>query len=221
MKNAFTLAEVLVTLGIIGVVAAMTLPVLINQSKGKELQIAFLKAYSTLQNTLQRMSSEEGQIINAANYPNNTFMSVFKKYLLVAKDCGSFNCISGDVVSGEAHRISKNYFTYNNSTLQINYLDDGQILINDGMLIAVENLGSDVLYISVDVNGNKKKPNRWGHDLFTFQVMDDGKLLPMGAEGTTFSAQTYCSLNSSNKINGIGCTHKALTNKNYFQNLPK
>lgn len=45
-KNAFTLAEVLITLGIIGVVAAMTLPALINKTKNKELHTAFLKTYS-------------------------------------------------------------------------------------------------------------------------------------------------------------------------------
>ena len=37
MKKAFTLAEVLITLGIIGVVAAMTLPALIQQNRNKEL----------------------------------------------------------------------------------------------------------------------------------------------------------------------------------------
>ena len=36
MKKAFTLAEVLITLGIIGVVAAITLPSVINNTKNKE-----------------------------------------------------------------------------------------------------------------------------------------------------------------------------------------
>ena len=43
MKKAFTLAEVLITLGIIGVVVAMTLPALINKTRNKELHTAFLK----------------------------------------------------------------------------------------------------------------------------------------------------------------------------------
>lgn len=37
-KYAFTLAEVLITLGIIGVVAAMTLPSLVNRTRQKELK---------------------------------------------------------------------------------------------------------------------------------------------------------------------------------------
>ena len=47
-RNGFTLAEILITLGIIGVVAAMTMPVLFNKTQNKELQTAFLKTYSEL-----------------------------------------------------------------------------------------------------------------------------------------------------------------------------
>lgn len=47
-QKAFTLAEVLITLGIIGVVAAMTLPTVINNTKNKELETAFKKTYSQL-----------------------------------------------------------------------------------------------------------------------------------------------------------------------------
>ena len=46
--NAFTLAEVLITLGIIGVVAAMTMPTLINQTNGAQYKAAYKKALSAL-----------------------------------------------------------------------------------------------------------------------------------------------------------------------------
>ena len=46
-KNAFTLAEVLITLGIIGVVAAMTMPSLIASHKEKETVSKLKKVYST------------------------------------------------------------------------------------------------------------------------------------------------------------------------------
>lgn len=42
-KNAFTLAEVLITLGIIGVVAAMTIPTLMNKTNDAELKSAYKK----------------------------------------------------------------------------------------------------------------------------------------------------------------------------------
>ena len=61
---AFTLAEVLITLGIIGVVAAMTLPTLINNAQNKQLEVAFKKSYSALSQIAQRVALEDygGQI---------------------------------------------------------------------------------------------------------------------------------------------------------------
>ena len=47
-KNGFTLAEVLITLGIIGVVAAMTMPTLINQTNGAQYKAAYKKALSAI-----------------------------------------------------------------------------------------------------------------------------------------------------------------------------
>ena len=70
IKKGFTLAEVLITLGIIGVVAAMTIPSLINAAQGKELETAFKKAYSVLTQAVLIMEREEGQTVNWDNYPN-------------------------------------------------------------------------------------------------------------------------------------------------------
>lgn len=47
-KSGFTLAEVLITLGIIGVVAAMTIPTLMNQTGQAEFKTGFKKAVSVL-----------------------------------------------------------------------------------------------------------------------------------------------------------------------------
>lgn len=221
-KNGFTLAEVLITLGIIGIVAAMTLPVLVNQTQGKELETGLKKAYSVLQAAYNQMTYDEGQIVNVTNYPNNSFMTKFKKYFKVSKDCSNTSCEQGTTDENGINNVSNHYKTYNNYKLSNGYLDDGQVFVSDGMFIMVENMrGGNNLFISVDVNGYNKRPNRWGHDLFTFQVMDNGKILPMGAEGTNFKANTHCSPTSTGMTNGIGCTYSALTDKNYFKKLPK
>ena len=47
-RFSFTLAEVLITLGIIGVVAAMTIPTLISNTNGAQFKTAYKKALSTL-----------------------------------------------------------------------------------------------------------------------------------------------------------------------------
>lgn len=59
-KFAFTLAEVLITLGIIGVVAAMTIPTLIARVQNKELETAFKKNYSMLQNAYEKACYDNG-----------------------------------------------------------------------------------------------------------------------------------------------------------------
>lgn len=57
--KAFTLAETLITLGIIGVVAAITIPGLIYNYKAHRLQSQFLKSYSTLQQVFKRMEADD------------------------------------------------------------------------------------------------------------------------------------------------------------------
>ena len=58
--RAFTLAETLITLGIIGIVAAMTMPVLIGNYKKNVLKNQFKKAYNTLQNAYQQAEVQLG-----------------------------------------------------------------------------------------------------------------------------------------------------------------
>ncbi len=84
-KQAFTLAEVLITLGIVGVIAAMTLPALINQTQGKELETGLKKAYSILQAAYNQMTYDEGQIVNNTNYPAHAFIPKFKAYFKISK----------------------------------------------------------------------------------------------------------------------------------------
>lgn len=51
----FTLAEVLITLGIIGIVAAMTIPTLMTNNQSKKLKSQFLKSYSTISQAYRLM----------------------------------------------------------------------------------------------------------------------------------------------------------------------
>ncbi len=60
MKKAFTMAEVLITLGIIGIVAAMTFPQLIKNYQAKVYETAFKKAYSNLSKAYLMTQQELG-----------------------------------------------------------------------------------------------------------------------------------------------------------------
>ncbi len=94
MKKAFTLAEVLVTLGIIGIVAALTLPALIQKNQDKELISRTRKIYSDINNAVLRAQSDFGVVGDNSFLfnPNNTSEQSaenFLKYFNGAKLCKS------------------------------------------------------------------------------------------------------------------------------------
>ena len=234
-KSAFTLAEVLITLGIIGVVAAMTLPTLVQNHRNTELQTGLKKAYSVLSQALDLYYAKNGERIK----PDGTVASqglkkIIMPYFINAKDCGTGSgssenaakaCVPNNSYVDEDIRKADIYKTYNGNKANMAFFDDGQFVINDGMLVLIENTGgSTTLYLSVDVNGYNKKPNRVGHDLFMFQIDKNGMLRPMGADETNYPLKVYpdyCSPAATHNRNGTSCTHKALTDPDYFKNLPK
>lgn len=230
--DGFTLAEVLITLGIIGIVAAMTLPALIQKNKRAELQSGLKTGYSLLQQALQRMNADNGYPVIPANYPYRTFKNEFIKYFDNPIDCqwggaqGTANsvlCGRGENITGDDGSVSaliQQYKTYNkgSNTISSIPLDDGQFVMKNGMLVMIENYNA-YIYITIDINSITKKPNIWGQDLFTFQIMSDGKLMPMGADGTNYKAEDYCSKTSTNTLNGIACTQRALTDESYWDGI--
>lgn len=59
-KKGFTLAEVLITLGIIGVVAALTIPTLIQNYKKREVETSLEKIYSTVNQAIKKAELDYG-----------------------------------------------------------------------------------------------------------------------------------------------------------------
>ena len=215
----FTLAEVLITLVIIGVVAAMTIPSLNNSTNDIAIKSALKKNASVLQQVLYKYKIENGIPLSPVDYEGtHTLKPELIKYFNVMTDCGLGNddvntaCVPNQDNGAFDKKNKTEYLTYNGkSKIYMSPFDDGQFVLTDGTLVLLENYDvTKILYISVDVNGFGKKPNRLGKDLFMFQVMDNGSLKPMGAKGTTYPEDTYCSTSSASDMNGAGCTSKML-----------
>lgn len=194
-KPAFTLAEVLITLGIIGVVAAITIPGLINNFKAKQLHSRLLKSYSTLQQAFKRMEGDDVSL-DFNSYGAKTFYKTFANYLTGVTNCGSYGV--------ECYGIElRKFYPHGGS------LDDGVLLLNDGTLLLFENPpGVNRVYITVDLNGYHQKPNKFGYDLFMFQLVDE-QIKAMGHEGTAY---TTCDFKNENR----GCTEQAISKSDYF-----
>ncbi len=221
MLKAFTMAEVLITLGILGVVIAMTLPGLINDSRYAAIEASLKKNYTITQQALLQMGEDEGEIIKA-DYGFLLLESKLKTYYKLGLDCNGMDY--RDICWHPSDNSKPQYYTFNGHTKAKNsILDDGAFVTNDGSLYLFENAGggnNHTTYITIDTNSILKGPNQWGKDLFTFQITNDGKFLPMGAQGTHYTdLNTYCSATSTSDMNGIACTYRALTEKDYFKNL--
>ena len=223
-RVAFTLAEVLITLGIIGIVASMTLPALIHKNQNKALEAALKKNYSAISQALDMYQAQTGERIKAGEIDAHELKPVLMKYLKSVRDCGlSFHenvCIEDYMSSPKQYKIFNNKLYFRQ-----NLLDDGIFILPDGSTIMLENApighNGDSLFISVDVNGFNKPPNIFGQDAFMFQIDNKGQLLPMGSPGTMYYSKTdvSCSKTLKHDVNGAGCTYKALTDKNYWNSF--
>lgn len=235
MKNTgFTLAEVLITLGIIGVVAALTIPGLLTKINNIKLKSQFKEGYSLLAQAVRMYNQDDDKDEKIALHRQ------FMKYFKGATDCGNtveveddskFCIIRQSNVDGNAGTVTNKDYQYKNYAkntyfIRTNHLDDGQFFLNNGMLIIFDRDGGNKL-ISIDINGKLQKPNAWGHDVFTFQLQDDAKeggyiLIPIGAKRTQYAGrpQTLCSKTSNNPENGFTCSYYAMSDNDYFNNLP-
>ena len=88
--KGFTLAEVLITLGILGIVAEMTLPSLINNTNKSQYTSALLKTYSVLGQTQQQIEADNGEFESAIGSVSDSegLANLFIQKMKVAKNCG-------------------------------------------------------------------------------------------------------------------------------------
>ena len=125
-KFGFTLAEVLITLGIIGIVSALTIPTLINNYKEKVRDNQFKKVYATLNQAL-RMTISDYDYIPKCYYPDTgagavkaeciDFYEKFRNKLRLSKICLNNSYTQGcipsykgvEIVMKENHQNDPDY----------------------------------------------------------------------------------------------------------------
>ena len=201
-KVAFTLAEVLITLGIIGVVAALTLPSFIANYKEKELVVKAKKSYSDIQNAILLAQQENGNIgDNSALFNfSDGYSKVtenFSKYFKDAKFCK--NQVKCKNFYYDILYAAPNYDSSGN--LKVYYTNKPKIILTSGAVLHINELiqncdsvRTEITYdkdgnptskdnhtqycaiVHFDVNG-PKAPNQFGKDVFSAVVYKD-KVVP-------------------------------------------
>ena len=189
-KVAFTLAEVLVTLVIIGIVAVMTLPNIINNFREKQLETAFKKTNNVIMTALNETMAEYGleglafkdlcpgyTTVSACRQANNSYFSEINSYFL-----SRFNIVRstsntfGNALDRKYIKVynfmGKKVIDYggmygmgagNTPWHSVNFLNDGSVV---SALTFFYHGGSDGVALTFDTNGPYKGPNRFGYDIF-------------------------------------------------------
>lgn len=195
-KKAFTLAEVLITLGIIGIVAALTIPTLISKYENNVSATKLIKTYSMLQSAFTNISNDNGTPGSFNNIPflaagsgenSDYVVDAFRPYLRIASEKPSGCWEYGFEQGAKSHCIHGQ--TGN---------DDGacnsqspcrpQVILDSGVALGIYsnvNKCDDVTdtcgRIYVDTNATKP-PNTWGRDIFVFEIYSNG-IFPHGTSG--------------------------------------
>ena len=198
-RVGFTLAEVLITLGIIGIVSAMTIPTLINNYQEKALNTQFINAHSFLSQALQLTKSEynyDTQCYYPVNYSSGSqqkwrgckdFYNSFFENLKVNKYCSKKayenGCIPDydglDTINEKAYQdlpAPEGYNSYGEYITKMSCPDWTKNKIHNSTPTYVLNNGIIIFMyntgqpmMAVDINGFSK-PNEWGKDLFEFTI---------------------------------------------------
>ncbi|MBR1942946.1 type II secretion system protein [bacterium] len=167
---AFTLAETLIVMGIIGVVAALTLPNLNSSTGDKEKVAKVKKIYSNLNDAYGRATAVYGPFDEwfksdtTQEAKNKRFGERMAEFMKVSKSCGT----------GDGCFSSKPLLDLDNSTEVNNFLSELKsdkfymYILADGTSIA---FGSQAGYrIRIDIDGPTKGKNQEGYDIFDFSI---------------------------------------------------
>ena len=182
MKKAFTLSEVLITLGIIGIIAVLTVPAVMKNYRNRMYVAQLRKVYSQLSDAAQAIMNDQkaahfsettaaaatsctnrakGECQAGAGYFLNTYLKLIKR------DCGfgkpnpcavaSYQSING----ANAGTLAGDYCvqTTNGAAMCMRY-----------------DTANKIAEINIDVNG-PSEPNTTGRDVFWIIISDDGRIL--------------------------------------------
>ncbi len=203
-QPAFTLAEVLITLGIIGIVAAMTIPNLITTHQKKVTVVKLQKSISILNQAYKLSVAEQGQpevndILNLdiEDYFNKYWAPFLKysTYCNTPMDCGYksrfFKQLDGETNPFQMTNAANFTFQTNEGfvySIQIRGLWRGYPYFNG-------TVGTDGgIAIVVDLNGSKG-PNTFGKDVFYLvgSNFEDIGIQPFGYQKTNEAINEDCS----------------------------
>ena len=240
-ETGFTLAEVLITIGIIGIVAAMTFPQLMKHYQIVILQTEFKKAYADLNTASKMFQVHNGTTVSdyASNSDSQATLNLFKKeFNAILKKNTNVNSTvdeDGNNVGARPYK-GKDGKWHGWSVLSSKNLDCQSIC--DVTSTFFDGIGRPISFddapksgkngpkVCIDING-EKGPNIYGVDYFVFIFTTDGYVIPWGQQHkdnqygedgvyTNFipneNTEKYCDNKWYSPYSGISCSMYAISN---------
>lgn len=201
---AFTLAEVLIVLGIIGIVAEMTIPELVASTKETEYTIAAKKAYSSLCQAILILQSDPYHSMDStdATTIRDSFLYAFKKV-----NQGMDTDIFGTTVYRQYKSTSS--FTVNAAQAAAAFLDSGYMAIWFSTSCASDTSPTYMQCAEMyyDTNG-AKPPNMAGYDYISFLLLKKLDTYIVRPKGAPDSADGYsCVPGTASEYTSDGCSY--------------
>lgn len=190
-QSAFTLAEVLVTLGIVGIVMAMLIPSLINRYKTYVLQQQFKRAYAAISVAIEKTQFDLGENVKCNYGASGSWTDCQLFYRELAKQMNVIKACEGNALQkkclppggyrpaeevraennpNDDFDAAKEFFIKNCGGYSSASIENKNFVyvLNGGFTIITYSSGAPLFLL--DING-EKKPNKWGYDLFEFQLV--------------------------------------------------
>ena len=157
MKKGFTLAEILLSLGIIGIIAALTLPTLNLNTKEKSAEALYKVCVSDLENAFTTMMATEGvaDLEETKAFAENNIIENLEKYIK----------ISG--------KTSNACILKNGAEISFPNSKPNSLKNKDGDTIDADDY---VTSMTIDINGPNVGAGKSGDDVFNFAVLTTGFL---------------------------------------------
>ncbi len=191
-KKAFTLAEILITLGVIGIVAAMTIPTLIANYQKHVTVNRLKKTYALITNAV-RLSESENEELSGWVLPRAKAVATFDKFLAPYLKVAKRNSIPNTLVLYKPNGTRETGLGLVRGGASVYTLLSGaDIIVNSGAIIGAPpcpTCGTG-MFLLIDINGYYTKPNRFGRDLFGINLTTNrGVLLEYSDDGELGSVQ--------------------------------
>ncbi len=190
IQNGFTLAEVLITLGVISIVAAMTIPNLIAAYKKRSVVVKLQKAISVWANASRLMEDNIGQPTSEElrkKGAKNIWNEYYAPFFSTSTICENYQ------KCGYSSQMPWGHGTYFNDAVNMG------VYTNDGFFYFVQFIGGQGQSVHngycIDLNGSKP-PNKYGKDFFCLTRNNKNQeLLPDCVDKSDSYVNKQCSTN--------------------------